>query len=100
MGDVVEAGAHVEIVWVVLEPEDRAPALPPATRSTPYVVRARGILLADSAVGETAKIRTQAGRDLEGQLEVIRPADTHTFGRPPQALVNAINAIQGLKNQR
>lgn len=100
MGDVVEAGAHVEILWVVLEPERRAPALPPVTRSTPYVVRARGILLTNSAIGETASIRTQAGRTLEGKLEMARPADTHTFGRPPQALVNAIEAIQELKYQQ
>lgn len=99
MDDVVEAGAHVEIRWIALDPSRRAPTLPPETRATPYIVRARGILLNDATVGDLVTIRTQAGRTIEGELEAARPADTHTFGRPPEALVQTIEAIQESKRR-
>lgn len=100
MGDVVEAGVHVEIRWTALDPERRASALPPETRSTPYVVRARGMLLTDSKIGNTVRSAPRRGASWKASSRSSgRPADTHTFGRPPQALVEAIEAIQELKRQ-
>ena len=93
----VPAGTRVLIRWLVLEPADRAPGLPHDTARLPYQARARGVLLADAEAGGTAEIRTSAGRTLVGTIEEVSPADTHTFGAPPAALLNAIEAIHHLR---
>jgi hypothetical protein len=60
------------------------------------VVRVKGLLNAPGRIGETVTIRTPVGRLLTGILEVVQPADTHTFGRPHPALVEAVDNIRDL----
>lgn len=97
MAEPIAAGTRVEVRFRLLESAERAPLLPPDTASLPYEVRVRGRLVADAALGEDAEVRTQAGRVLRGELVVVEPADSHTFGRPHPALVRAIDAITDLK---
>jgi hypothetical protein len=80
----------------LLEPHERAASLPEDTAALPYEALVRGILLEPTKVGSSATIRTAAGRVVAGQLEIVEPADTHTFGRPPAALVAVDEAISGL----
>jgi hypothetical protein len=99
MPQPVPAGTRVEIRFRLLTPAERALGLPEDTAGLPYDVRARGLLLDDCEQGELARIRTQAGRILEGELDVVEPADLHTFGRPHPALVEAVTAITALKEE-
>lgn len=90
------AGTKVALRQRLLEPEERASSLPQDTAALPYEALIRGVLLEAAEVGELASIRTAAGRVLRGRLEVVEPADEHTFGRPPPALVAADEAISAL----
>jgi hypothetical protein len=80
-------GDFAELTLRVLEPEARAPGLPPETASTPLVARVKGFLEAESAVGERAAVRTLAGRRVEGELVRLAPAPGHSFGDPQPELL-------------
>jgi len=90
------AGTKVALRQCLLEPAERASLLPRDTAALPYEALIRGILIEAADVGQLASIRTAAGRVLSGRLEVVEPADDHTFGRPPAALVAADEAISAL----
>lgn len=94
---LVPAGTRVRLVQTVLEPEERAPNLPADTAKLPYLLRVSGELIEDTELGCPARVRTAIGRELEGTLEVVEPAHTHTFGRPVQPLLGATAAIRRLK---
>ena len=66
----VASGTRVAVRQRLLEPHERAPSLPEDTADLPYEALVRGILL--------------------------EPADAHTFGRPPAALVAVDEAISEL----
>lgn len=93
MTERVPAGTRVQLSYTLLEAEQRAPGLPHDTADVPYVVRVKGILHEPAALGDTAAVRTTAGRLLEGRLSEVAPADSHTFGRPVAALVTVVDAI-------
>lgn len=93
---VVPAGTRVQVRFTVLEPAQRQPGLPEDTARIPYVARVRGRLVGDGHAGERVTIRTAAGRELAGWLEVVEPADLHSFGRPPAALVEAVTPMAAL----
>ena len=86
----------MQIRFTLLEPSERAPGLPADTAAVPYAGRVRGTLVAPATLGEPATVRTAIGRELSGTLEVVEPADLHTFGRPPRALVDAADRIAAL----
>lgn len=90
------AGTRVQIRFTLLDPSERASGLPDDTAAVPYVGRVRGALLAPARVGEAATVRTAVGRELSGELEVVEPADLHTFGRPQPALVAAVEPMRAL----
>jgi len=73
-------GDWVEVAREILAPCERAPDLPEDTAKAPYTMRVRGIALEDASVGENLRVRTQAGRELEGELIAVRPGFEHTFG--------------------
>jgi hypothetical protein len=81
------AGDWAEVTLRVLEPEARAPGLPPETASTPLVARIKGFLEADAALGERVAVRTLAGRRVEGELLRLTPAPGHSFGEPQPELL-------------
>lgn len=95
----MSAGTRVEISFQLLTPAQRALGLPDDTAAVSYDARVRGVLLSPSRRGGQASIRTQAGRELTGTLDVIEPADAHSFGRPHQALVDVANAIAELREE-
>lgn len=99
-GSVVSAGARVQVRQVLLEPQARAPGLPEDTAATPYVTRTRGILIDGGEIGDEVSIMTASGRRVTGALEVVDPGDTHTFGSPPPALVEAVSAITAMRRGR
>lgn len=98
--DPASVGTRVQISFRVLEPGNRADSVPSDTAEVPYEVKVRGVLMEQAALGEQAHIITQAGRALVGRVDVIEPADTHSFGRPPRALVEAQESIRALLEER
>lgn len=92
----VDAGTRVVVRQRLLEPHERAPSLPADTAALPYEALIRGILVESGELGAQAKIRTAAGRLVSGRLESVEPDDSHTFGRPPAALVAVDEAISEL----
>lgn len=76
----VPAGTWVEIERVLLDPEDRSPALPEETRSCPYVLKVSGFLLSDANVGDEVSVRSLIGREHVGRLTVVNPSYAHSFG--------------------
>jgi len=93
----VPAGTRVQVRTILLHPAERATGIPADTAGVPYEVRARGILVSAAAPGAPAAVRTATGRIVAGELEIVEPADTHSFGRPVPALVESIAAIETLK---
>jgi 2-amino-4-ketopentanoate thiolase alpha subunit len=91
----IKQGTWVEIERVLLQPDERAPTLPEDTRQTPYVLRVSGFLLADAALGETVRVRTIIGRELEGVLRTVNPSYSHSFGTTvPELLTIGTEAEQ------
>lgn len=86
--DIIQAGTWVEIEAVILAPEQRAPTLPEDTRRTPYMMRVSGFLAEPSALGQTARIRTVIGRELQGVLRTVNPSYSHSFGETVPELLN------------
>jgi hypothetical protein len=87
MAKRVKMGTLVEIEQVILTPNERAPQVPDDTKKVPLVMRARGTLTDDAAIGEEAKIETVTGRTLTGVLVEENPAYDHGFGPPIPELV-------------
>lgn len=84
----IKTGTWVEIEQIVLNPEERASALPEDTRKVPYVLHVSGFLLEDAVLGHEARIRTVIGRELLGKILVVNPSYSHSFGDTvPELLV-------------
>lgn len=77
----IAAGSWVEIEQIVLNPIQRAPALPEETRQVPYVLHVSGFLTADAELGQPVKVRTRIGRTLSGKLVAVNPSYEHSFGQ-------------------
>jgi len=80
-------GDWVELRLVVLERGARAPGLPPETAATPLQARVKGFLERGARVGDTAAVRTLAGRRVEGTLLRVAPPSGHSFGEPQPELL-------------
>jgi len=92
----VPGGTRVRVRQRLLEPDERAPALPADTAALPYEAFIRGTLASPARVGGRATIRTATGRFVEGELDQVEPADTHSFGRPVPSLIATDAAISEL----
>ncbi|MGI6258273.1 MAG: 2-amino-4-oxopentanoate thiolase subunit OrtA [Anaerolineaceae bacterium] len=77
---ITKAGTWVEIQQIVLSPAERAPSVPEDTKKVPYVMRVSGFLLEDAQLGQTTRIKTIIGRELEGELITVNPHYAHSFG--------------------
>lgn len=77
----VPKGTWVEVEWVVLKPEERAKALPDDTKKVPYLMFVSGFLVEDAEMGQSVRIRTIIGRELEGTLIKVNPSYMHTYGK-------------------
>jgi hypothetical protein len=83
-------GDLVQIMSVVLEPDERPETLPPSTRAVPYQAWIKGLLVDDQArVGDQVTIETFIGRRLSGKLHAVHPTHDHGFGRPRPELLPA-----------
>jgi hypothetical protein len=78
---MIKKGSFVEIMQVVLEPNDRSGSIPEDTKATPLKLWAKGVLLQDGEMGEKASIVTAAGRRLEGDITDGSMAYDHDFGQ-------------------
>jgi len=76
-------GDLVQIHKVILRPEQRSGELPESTKASPYEAWIKGSLLNERAhLGDTVRIKTSIGRELEGELVEINPSYRHDFGKP------------------
>jgi hypothetical protein len=74
-------GQWVQIHSILLKVGERAPSVPSDTASVPLELRVRGFLQDEAAsIGQIARVRTAAGRIVEGTLEIIEPRHVHDFG--------------------
>ena len=81
-------GDWVEIHSIALEPDGRSPDVPEDTRNVPLELRVKGAVQTDAAVGDEVEVVTSSGRRLRGTLTDPRPAYTHGFGPPVEALLD------------
>jgi 2-amino-4-ketopentanoate thiolase alpha subunit len=86
-GDLVPAGAWVEVQQVILTAGNRAPNVPADTAAVDFVARIRGFLSADARLGDEATVRTLAGRSVTGRLTVVNPRNPADFGDPVPELL-------------
>ncbi len=75
-----EPGDWVEVHNIILKPGERSPDVPPDTAKTPLECWVKGWALEEARIGERIKIRTPAGRTVEGTLTGVNPGYTHSFG--------------------
>lgn len=81
-------GDWIEIHQTVLPVGERAPQIPEETQKVPLELWVKGFLEDEkAAVGDTAKVRTLAGRLLEGKVTAIMPAHQITYGQPQPELL-------------
>lgn len=78
----------VEVEYVLLEPEDRSPGLPPETAEKPLKAWVKGFAQGDVAIGDEVTVTTMTGREVTGTLTEVNPGYTHTFGKPAPELVH------------
>ena len=95
-------GDWAELALVVLEPGDRAPALPDDTAATPLAARVKGFLeSADRQSASAGGRRTLAGRRVEG-TPACRPdpRSRHSFGKPVPELLPSAGAARAARRGR
>ncbi len=73
-------GDWVRIHSVILQPGERAAAVPEDTKQVPLEQWTKGYLQADAALGEEASVVTRTGRLVSGTLVDETPHYTHSFG--------------------
>lgn len=82
-------GDLVQIHRTILTKDQRSSDLPESTRANSYEGWIKGFLLGEKAIiGDTVRIETFIGRELEGTLAEINPAYTHDFGKPRPELLS------------
>ncbi|TYP53792.1 hypothetical protein LZ11_01515 [Thermosediminibacter litoriperuensis] len=92
-----QKGMWVEIENTVLQPGERAPHVPEDTKRVPLVMWVKGFLESNEAfLGDRVKVRTLAGRIVEGKLVAINPRHEHDFGDCVEEL---LQAGEGLKKE-
>lgn len=78
----------VQVFKVVLEPEERAPGLPPETARVPLTMKVKGFLVDQTAaIGENVTVKTATGREVTGKLIEVNPGYEIDYGRPQPELL-------------
>jgi 2-amino-4-ketopentanoate thiolase alpha subunit len=85
-GRAVPRGQWARIHRVELAPSERASDIPEDTAAVPFETWINGWLVDEASLGEPVRLRTPAGRVVEGVLVEVAPGYTHSFGSPPSAL--------------
>jgi len=91
-----QIGDWVEISQIVLQPNERAPGLPPDTAVLPHTLRTSGVAQEAGEIGMTISIRTLAGRLISGELVEINPSCRHDFGRCVPELLQTRLRLQAM----
>lgn len=77
-----KAGDWVRIYKIVLEPGERASNIPEDTRNVPLEMWDKGFLLDKEAnIGDTVKVESYIGREVEGEMVEVNPYWKHDYGR-------------------
>ncbi len=77
---MAKKGDWVRIHNVVLEPDERASAVPEDTKRVPLELWTKGYLTSDAKLGESVSVVTRTGRIVSGELLEVDPHYTHSFG--------------------
>ena len=77
-----KAGDWVRIYKIVLEPGERASNIPEDTRDVPLEMWDKGFLMDKEAnIGDTVKVESYIGREVEGKMVEVNPYWEHDYGR-------------------
>jgi hypothetical protein len=96
-GPKCAAGEWVEIGWTAFSAENRSRDIPEETQKVPMLARVKGFALSEASLGEKVSLRTTTGRVLTGELLVVRPHYTHSFGTPqPELLEIGLKLREGV----
>jgi hypothetical protein len=86
-GKTLPNGTWVELQRTVLAASQRPSNIPPDTRTHDFVARVRGFLVEPARLGDDARIRTLAGRQISGRLSDANPRNPADFGDPVAELL-------------
>ena len=73
-------GDWVRIHSVILQPGERAAAVPDDTKLVPLELWTKGYLATDASLGDTVSVTTRTGRAVSGELVDETPHYSHSFG--------------------
>lgn len=73
-------GDWVRIHSVVLQPNERAAAVPEDTKRVPLELWTKGYLQSDASMGDEVTVVTRTGRTVDGTLIEVNPHYEHSFG--------------------
>lgn len=77
---MIKKGTWIEVMEVVLDPEDRSNSIPEETKNTPLKLWVKGFALEDCDLGEEVEIETVLGRRFKGVVTEENPRFIHDFG--------------------
>lgn len=78
---MIKKGTLVEIEKIVLDCEDRSPAIPEDTKKTPLRMWVKGFVNSDCEVGEEVTVTTIIGRNITGIVKGEEPSYDHGYGK-------------------
>lgn len=94
---LIKKGTFVRIEKTILAPEDRTAKIPDDTKSVPFKMWTKGVLLEDTNLLEEAEIMTMAKRKDVGKVVEVDPFYTLNYG---QFLEEMIEMDVSFKNER
>ena len=77
---MAKKGDWVRIHSVILQPDERAAAVPEDTKRVPLEQWTKGYLATDASLGDTVSVTTRTGRVVSGELNEEAPHYTHSYG--------------------
>ena len=76
----IPKGTWVEVRTIILQPSERAAAVPEYTAATPLVQLVSGFLDEEAHIGDEVTITSIIGRRHTGVLDCVNPCYSHSFG--------------------
>ena len=76
----IPKGTWVEVRTIILQPSERAAAVPEDTAATPLVQWVSGFLDEEAHIGDEVTITSIIGRRHTGVLDCVNPSYSHSFG--------------------
>ncbi|MEN1759246.1 2-amino-4-oxopentanoate thiolase subunit OrtA [Anoxynatronum sibiricum] len=77
---MIQQGTWVKIQRQVLPVGQRAPQLPEDTKQVPFLMWAKGFLVAEAEMNSLVTVKTITGRLVEGTLTEVEPTYQHNYG--------------------